>query len=99
MKFCVERNLKKVRKSLEKDEIFSKKLKIPAFLCILEILFNVCDSGKQSRKWLSKATIKELKVWKKLLRFLFDNKRTIKKRKKKFLRISKFDKVGIRTVL
>ena len=86
MKFCVQKNLKRLRKCLEQDQIFSKKLKNPTFLCILEILYNTCGGEKQSRKWLSKAKLKELKKWKKLLRFLFDDKKTIRKRKKKFLK-------------
>lgn len=82
MKFCVEKHLKKLEKVFEEDKIFEKKLKTTAFLCLLEILFNICRKDKKQRKWFPKEMIKRLKKEKTVLRFLFDKKKSEAKRKK-----------------
>ena len=61
MKFCVEKHLKKLKKVFEEDKIFEKKLKTSAFLCLLEILFNICRKDKKQRKWFPKEMKKKLK--------------------------------------
>ena len=87
-----------MRVAIEKNKIFTKKIKSNVFLCVLEILYNICGNKKGS-KWVSKETLKKLKNEKKILRYLFNKDKTVNKRKKKFLTTGENFKQTILTVL
>ena len=85
MKYCVEKHLKKLKTALEQKKIFKPDLKTSTFLCILEILYNICGKKNRCRKCFSKENLSSLKKEKTALRYLFNKQKGIKKRKKKFV--------------
>ena len=85
MKFCIEKNLRKLKYVLKKKKLFQDNLSNSVFRCILEILYNICNRGKREEKLIPKSVMKQLKREKKILRYLFNKQKSIEKRKQKFL--------------
>lgn len=85
--FCATENLNTLKKSWEKQRIFTTKLQISTFVVICEILWNIFKNSK-CRQCFSKGLIKQLKKHKKTVKVFFNKKLSLKKRKKRFLKSS-----------
>ena len=83
-RYCISRNLGRLHKLFLADKIFERKLRNSVFLTILEILWNVA-TNKIDDSILSSKVLNAVEKNRKLLRYFFDKKRSIKKRKSKFL--------------
>ena len=99
MKLCIKRYLDELKETLNDGIIFEKKLDKNIFLCVLEILYNVCRKSGKCRKWLSKSSLKGLKDEKLMLRYLLNKDKKIGKRKKKFLKSNSDFKILVNTIL
>ena len=86
MKYCIEKNLRKLQSTMRRKKLFESNLKDSVFLCVLEILYNISNRGKGEKKLMPRQVMRKIKSKKQLLRYCFSKDKTVKKRKKRFLR-------------
>ena len=84
---CKSEKLKKLVTVCVEDRLFDKKLKNSVFECVVEIVKNA--SKKRFSKCFSKKTKKMIKRNLKFLSYLKNRKKSLKKRKKRFLKSDK----------
>ena len=84
---CKSEKLKKLVTVCVEDRLFDKKLKNSVFECVVEIVKNA--SKKRFSKCFSKKTKKMIKKNSKFLSYLKNPKKSLKKRKKRFLKSDK----------
>ena len=82
------KKLKKLVNACADDALFDKKLKTSVFECVIEIVKNA-SKGRMADECFFPKTRKKMKKSKKLLNFLKNSKISLKKRKKKFLKLGK----------
>ena len=70
------------------DKLFDKKLKTSVFECVVEIVKNA-SKRKLAANCFSEKTKKKMRKSKRLLSFLKNGKISLKKRKRKFLKLKK----------
>ena len=80
--------LKKLINVCVDDKLFSKKLKTSVFECVVEIVKNA-SKRRMAVKCFSSKTRKKMKKNKELLTFLINSEISLKKRKRKFLKLNK----------
>ena len=85
MRSCIGRNLRALKKVMDNKNVFNIDLKDTVFRCILEILFNICNRGKKEEKLISRKLMVKLRLKKKELRYLFNLKKSLIKRKQRFV--------------
>ena len=85
--FCITENLDELKDVLKHGNLFDKShFKQQQFLAVLEILWNVAkNKDKRCKKCFSKKTYKDVKRHRRILKYLFSKKKTLDKRKIKFL--------------
>ena len=96
---CKEKNLKKLLKLVKRRKLFSKKLKLDMFLCIVEIMKNICSKGTKCQECFTKPILKQIKKKKGFVRELLNEKISERKRKKVFVRANQDCQNLINTVL
>lgn len=85
------KKLKKLINVCVDDNLFSKKLKTSVFECVVEIVKNA-SKRQMAAKCFSPKTRKKMKKSKELLTFLKNNEISLKKRKRKFLKLGKHER-------
>ena len=91
MSLCDDENLGNLKLAYKNKTLFDKDLKTETFLLILEILKNL-SLKKTFQKSLPSG--KKVKKYKKVLKTLLNNEKSIEKRKKSLLRPKNISKVG-----
>ena len=85
-----KKNLKALLEACVTDTLFDKHLKRNVFLCVVEIISN--SKKKKLKSCFSSSTRRKILKFKKLLNFLKDDKISLKKRKRRFIKCDEREK-------
>lgn len=97
--FCVSENLDELKKAMFQKQIFSKSVENSTLLIIFEILWNMSRGKKKCKDSFSNKSLRGLKKFKTVIRTLLNKKKSLEKRKKKFLKAPSVFKKFIKRIL
>ena len=99
-RLCLPENVAKLKEVIDKDGLFNSDVKDSTLRMVFEILWNVIkNKDKKCKKLFSKKLLKALKRHKTLIKYLLNKKKSLKKRKLKYLRGSDSFQKNIRRMV
>ena len=97
---CMSQNCNEIKRAIKKKKLFSNSVKDSTLLMVFEILWNIGKQKLKCKEYFSKKTLRGLKKYKSLIKYILSKNKNLEKKKSKFLAGSKsFKKVITRLLV